>query len=272
MQCNELEAVLEQHGLGTLPADAREHLAACPACQDLLADFSAIAVAAKRIPAEVTPPDRIWISLRAQLEAEGIIRDPQAVVVPVAAPWWIGIAQAFRLRTLASVGAGLFLVVGSVYLAERPGALHSPRASRPSPSHISEAPKSVTPAPSKANPTPARNTPLSTQSARVTRPPQPRPSTTVLKPSPSENAYLGDSAAVLTQTEDALPSRELANNAMVDASLRQNLRTLNEFIAECEARLKQNPQDQLTREYLNMAYQQKAELLAAMMDTGRSEH
>lgn len=272
MQCNELEAVLEQHGLSPLPADAREHLAACTACQDLLADFSSIAVAAKRIPAEADPPDRIWISLRAQLEAEGIIRDPQPAAVSVAVPWWNGIAQAFRLRTLASVGAGLFLVLGSVYLVERPGTPNAPKVSRPSPAQASEAPKSAAPAPVKSNPAPARNTPLATQSARVTRPPQPRESTTVLKPSPSESAYLGDSAAVLSQTEDALPSRELANNAMVDASLRQNLRTLNEFIAECEARLKQNPRDQLTREYLNMAYQQKAELLAAMMDTGRSEH
>jgi ribosomal protein S15P/S13E len=50
------------------------------------------------------------------------------------------------------------------------------------------------------------------------------------------------------------------------------LRTLNEFIAECEKHLKQNPQDQLAREYLYSAYQQKADLLAAMMDSGRSDH
>ena len=84
--------------------------------------------------------------------------------------------------------------------------------------------------------------------------------------------YLGDTAGVLSQTETSLSNRELANNPTVDAALRQNLRTLNEFIAECESRLKQNPEDQLTREYLNMAYQQKAELLNAMMDSGRSEH
>jgi hypothetical protein len=138
---------------------------------------------------------------------------------------------------------------------------------------VSDTPKSTAPAPAQANPVaPLKNPPLPAQSSRVSGPPQPRESHTVLKPSPSENAYLGDSAAVLSQTEDALPRRELADNAMVDASLRQNLRTLNEFIAECEARLKQNPQDQLTREYLNMAYQQKAELLTAMMDSGRSNH
>ena len=273
MLCNELETVLEQHGLNPLPADACEHLAACPACQDLLADFSAIAVAAKRLPAEVDPPERIWVSLRAQLEAEGIIRDPQPVAVPVAMPWRNGIAQSFRLRTWASVGAGLFLVLGSIYLVEHRGAVNTAKNPQPAPTQISQTPKTFAPPSVQASPVLApKNLPRQTQSARVTPPSQPRPSTTVLKPSPSESAYLGDSAAVLTQTEDALPSRELANNALVDASLRQNLRTLNEFIAECEARLKHNPQDQLTREYLNMAYQQKAELLAAMMDTGRSEH
>ena len=94
----------------------------------------------------------------------------------------------------------------------------------------------------------------------------------MLRPSPSEEASLGETAAVLDQTERAVPRRGLTNNAAVDAALRQNLRTVNEFIAECEARLKENPRDQLTREYLSMAYQQKADLLNAMMDSGRSEH
>jgi hypothetical protein len=116
-----------------------------------------------------------------------------------------------------------------------------------------------------------KNSTHQTQSARSTAASQARPSTTVLRPSPSEDVSFGDSAAVLSQAENALPRRELANNPAVDAALRQNLRTLDDFIAECQSRLKQNPQDQLSREYLNMAYQQKAELLNAMMDSGRSE-
>jgi hypothetical protein len=183
------------------------------------------------------------------------------------------LSQLFRPGALATVAAALFLVLGGIYLVKRPGALNSAKNSSSSQTRVSETPKSAAPAPAQANSVaPLKNPPLSAQSSRVSGPPQPRESHTVLKPSPSENAYLGDSAAVLSQTEDALPRRELADNAMVDASLRQNLRTLNEFIAECEARLKQNPQDQLTREYLNMAYQQKAELLTAMMDSGRSNH
>jgi len=52
--------------------------------------------------------------------------------------------------------------------------------------------------------------------------------------------------------------------------LRDNLKKVNEFIAECERRLKEQPQDELTREYLSAAYQQKAELLSAMIERGRS--
>jgi hypothetical protein len=56
----------------------------------------------------------------------------------------------------------------------------------------------------------------------------------------------------------------------VDASLEQNLKQVDAFIADCERHLKQTPQDDLAREYLSDAYQQKAELLSAMMDRGRS--
>jgi len=114
---------------------------------------------------------------------------------------------------------------------------------------------------------------------RPTVPSTPRPSSNdTLSASPTERiqvtqpASVDDAGSVLSQAEISISRRELANNPAVDTALRQNLRTLNEFIAECKSRLKHNPNDQLTREYLNMAYQQKAELLDAMMDSGRSEH
>jgi hypothetical protein len=56
----------------------------------------------------------------------------------------------------------------------------------------------------------------------------------------------------------------------VDAALEQNLKEIDKFIADCERHLKEAPQDELAREYRADAYQQKAELLAAMMDRGRS--
>jgi hypothetical protein len=58
----------------------------------------------------------------------------------------------------------------------------------------------------------------------------------------------------------------------VDTSFRQNLQTVDEFISECERRLKEEPQDELAREYLSRAYQQKAELLSAMMEQAGSLH
>lgn len=272
MECKELEAVLAEEGLGPLSSEARHHLAVCTACQDLIADLSTIVAAAQRIPAEVNPPDRIWVSLRSQLEAEGVIREPQAVGSAPVHSWWSGFAQIFRPRALATVAATLFLIAGSIYLVQRPGMRTNKTVTNSNAPQTHPADTAVPPPSQQAAVTSPKIQAPPVRSARVTPPPQPRESHTQLMPSPSENAYFGDSATVLSQTEDSLPTRELANNAAVDASLRQNLRTLNEFIAECEARLKQNPQDQLTREYLNMAYQQKAELLTAMMDSGRSEH
>ena len=74
MQCKEVEVVLEQEGWTPLPEAARDHLAGCSACQNLVEDLTAIVATAHLLPAEVEPPARVWTSLRAQLEKEGIIK------------------------------------------------------------------------------------------------------------------------------------------------------------------------------------------------------
>jgi hypothetical protein len=63
---------------------------------------------------------------------------------------------------------------------------------------------------------------------------------------------------------------QLAGNSGVDVSLRQNLDIVDQFIADCEQRVKEQPQDDLAREYLTGAYQQKAELISVMMERARS--
>jgi hypothetical protein len=65
---------------------------------------------------------------------------------------------------------------------------------------------------------------------------------------------------------------QLASTSAVDTSFRQNLQQVDDFIADCERRVHAAPQDELAREYLYNAYQQKAELLSAMMDRGGSVH
>jgi len=266
MRCKELQAVLEGKGLGPLPLEAQEHLAECPECQDFVGDLSAIVAAARQLPAEVNPPDRVWISLRAQLAAEGIIREEPVELATHR--WWQDVSQFFQPRLLASVGAGLLVVLTGAYFAKRPGS--TPQDRPPSSPQISVSGNAPPPVPAATAPVAKTKTDFVVHRTHANAPAQPREASK-LKPSPSEIAFLGETAGVLDQAESDLRGRA-TSNAMADASLRANLNTLDEFIAECKARLAQNPQDQLTREYLNVAYQQKAELLSAMMDSGRSEH
>ena len=77
-------------------------------------------------------------------------------------------------------------------------------------------------------------------------------------------------AKVLNEQEIDLTNMQLADTTAVDASFRQNLKQVDDFIADCERRVSAEPQDDLAREYLSNAYQQKAELLSAMMDRGGS--
>ena len=212
MLCRDVEAVVEQEGLAPLPADARAHLAGCQHCQAYLADLSTIVSVAKEFPSEIEPPARIWISLRTQLELEGIIiKEPASPPAVERTSWWKGFADLLRSRTLAIAAAGsLILVAGALQLQQ----------------------------------------------------------TTVLPSPPSDPIFA--TAQALDEQEHDLTNMQLASSSPVDTSLRESLEQLDEFIADCERRVKAEPRDELAREYLAAAYQQKAELLSAMMDRGRS--
>jgi hypothetical protein len=210
MQCRDVEIVLEQEGLVPLPQAAKAHLAECSSCQDLVADLTNIVATAHLLPAEEEPPAHIWVSLRAQLEAEGIIKTP-VEIARESAPWWQSFAAFFRTRAFATAAVALLIVASAAYQLQQPAEL----------------------------------------------------------PTVPRDAF-GDTAMALNQQEQDLSNMQLASTSPVDSSFRQNLQTVDEFIAECEQRLKEEPQDDLAREYLSRAYEQKAELLSAMMDRGRS--
>src|SRR2546425_3049066 len=77
MQCHESEFVLDQRGQ-ELPAEAATHVNACKPCRALVSDLKAIDAVARELGAEpAEPPERVWLSLRAQLESEGLIRAPR---------------------------------------------------------------------------------------------------------------------------------------------------------------------------------------------------
>ncbi|HWN74582.1 MAG TPA: hypothetical protein VNO13_02495 [Candidatus Udaeobacter sp.] len=256
MHCKELESVLEAKGLAQLSKDARLHLATCGACQGLIADFNSITAAANSLPAEVNPPDRIWISLRAQLEAEGLIKEP--VEVSEKTSWWESFGAAWKPRTFAAVTAAALVLAAAVYVKRVPQNGVSDVAKKQTPVEISRPAQTQVAAVPPVTTLPAIAAPSQGSVPSKTK---------ELAPSPSESASF-----TLNQAELEVPNMQLAGNSQVDAALRQNLRTLNAFIAECELRLKQNPQDELAREYLYTAYQQKADLLAAMMESGRGEN
>ena len=237
MQCKDVELVLEQEGLEPLPEEARAHLAECRDCRNYIADLTSLVDAAKKLPSEIAPPDRVWISLRAQLEEEGIIRTPADVVPVEPASWWQSVSAFFRSRALATSMVGILIIAAAVFQIRR-DRLEPPSPAVKIASTEIAAPLSKTPAPGP----------------------------TVSEPSGEFDRTARD----LNDQEPVATGMLLASTSPVDASLRDNLKKVNEFIAECERRLKEQPQDELTREYLSAAYQQKAELLSAMIERGRS--
>jgi hypothetical protein len=204
MQCKEVAVVLEQEGWTPLPEAAREHVAGCGNCQSLVEDLTEIVATAHLLPAEVEPPARVWVSLKAQLEQEGIIKPPVAITDKVS--FWAGFQDLFRSRALATAAVGLLVVAAVTSQLQRPAA------------------------------------------------PQIE----------AHNVY-NDTALALNADEASLNQVSLSSEP-VDVSLHQNLDIVDKFIADCEQRIKDEPDDDLTREYLSGAYEQKAELISAMME------
>jgi hypothetical protein len=252
MQCKDVELVLEQEGLEPLPEEARAHLIGCRDCRNYIADLTSLVDAAKKLPSEITPPDRIWISLRAQLEEEGIIRTPADAIPVETASWWQSVSAFFGNRALATGMVGILLAAAVVFQLrrDRAGTEVPPVQTAKVQTVVAPGKKTV------AEPTAAAQT-VTAQSVAQSVPPLP-------------SGEFDRTARDLDDQEPVATGMLLTSSSPIDASLRDNLKKVNEFIAECERHLKEQPQDQLTREYLSAAYQQKAELLSAMIERGRS--
>ncbi len=77
--CNEFVSQLEGWMEGERPSGAQAHWRDCANCRALAGDLEAIREAALASAApEAEPPAHIWVSLRAQLEQEGVIRNGRA--------------------------------------------------------------------------------------------------------------------------------------------------------------------------------------------------
>lgn len=242
MQCKDVEAVLENEGFSPLPEAARAHVASCGACRTLVEDFSTIVSLAEQLPAEVEPPTRVWVSLRNQLEAEGIIKTPAEAPVAPQTFWWRNFERIFHGRAIAAA-LGLAIVAAFIVQIERTNHRPGPAPTNSSKTNVNV----VAEAPAQLQPQ---------------------------LPPPTINESLGKTGEELGRVEQnevrVVQQAGLGSQNRVDISLSQNLKSLNQFIDECQRRLKEDPNDELAREYLSVAYQQKAELLSAMLDRGRS--
>src|SRR5262245_16398314 len=114
MQCKDIEEVLEQEGLSPLPESAQAHVASCDSCRHLIEDFSAILAVAEELPSEVEPHIRVWVSLRNQLEAEGIIKTDPGQVVVSQPSWWESLTKILQGRALATAAVGLVIVIAAI--------------------------------------------------------------------------------------------------------------------------------------------------------------
>jgi hypothetical protein len=218
MQCYELEKILEQQPEGPLPDSAVAHIDDCEPCRSLLADLEAIRLAALELGAvEIAPPERIWISLRNQLEAEGLIRNPQPAPQNAMNGWW----SVFQRPALA--GAFLALLLVAAGLISFPGDLSQTSARQDVAARVG--------------------------SSLV----------------PSAQQVFNEE--VLNVSDEAVPGFPRPD-AAVTASFRRNLDLVNNLIVICEESVREQPDNDIAREYLYGAYEQKAELLATAMDRG----
>jgi hypothetical protein len=218
MQCYELEQILGEQTEGPLPDSAVVHVSDCGPCRSLLSDLEAIRLAALELSAvEIAPPERIWISLRSQLEAEGLIRKPQLSPQIAIHGWW----SIFQRPALA--GAFLTLLLAAAGLLSFRGD-------------------------------------FSQTSAR-------RDAVAPLESSLVPSAQQVFNEEVLNVTNEAVPGFPRRDPA-VTASFRRNLDLVNNLVVLSEESVREQPDNNLAREYMYGAYEQKAELLATAMDRG----
>lgn len=237
MKCAEVQRVLPEIIEDQQDSELEAHLRSCPACSELVADLKLISSEARQLSASDEPPQRVWVRIAAELRAEGLIREPGAVAPAPAATrrygwsaWWL-------------VPVAMALLAGASYLVNHKqgpqvAQQQAPPASR---TPVIEAP------PSQVQPTvaqvPAAKGPTQHKVSHRTD--------VAAAPSPEDERFLSE----VGQRAPAMR-----------ATYENQLRAVNAYIAEAQAYLDQNPDDQDARQLLMNAYQQKAMFYQMALD------
>jgi len=241
MTCKEVQKVLPEVIDEVWQAELQNHLESCPACSELVADLELIASEARQLADSAEPPPRVWLGIAAQLRAEGLIREPKAVPVPVAA--------SFRSRwsawLLVPVAAAA-LVAGGVLFTRKPA---GPVAITPKVENPAQAANNHGSAQTSQK---TANQVVADRSApRITNPPAP-------DSVPTEMVSNDDDQQFLQEVGTRAPRMK--------TTYENELRSVNSYIRDARAYVAQHPEDEDARQHLMDAYEQKAMLYQMALD------
>jgi hypothetical protein len=206
MRCDEFDAYAARWLEGERTPEAAIHLRGCTRCNARMADLELIVTAAASLP-ELDPPERVWTSLRNELEREGLLRERKSALERLRE--FILAAPRTALATgLISGLAALLLLLPQAPVGEI-----------------------------------ARNGGDNSSSWNFAR----------------VHQQLANAEAQAGQDVHF-------RDPQVAASYQQNLALVDNLIGECQRRVDEDPNDELSRQYLVTAYQQKADLLNALAE------
>lgn len=121
MNCTEFERaladIIDDESCRTV--EHHQHIESCSACENLVDELNAISEEARFLEREAEPSAQVWNSIEIALRQEGLIRGPQAVVLPISKQkkgWW-------RSVWLVPAAAALLIVFGVRYEHTAPKAL-----------------------------------------------------------------------------------------------------------------------------------------------------
>ncbi|HEV2388825.1 MAG TPA: hypothetical protein VGS20_16400 [Candidatus Acidoferrales bacterium] len=271
MNCKEFENQTEQWMEGVRSAEAHGHHLACDRCRALVEDLEAIRLAAPLLAEEVAPPERLWASIRGEIDHEMFVPQWMDGVRTAEAREHLTVCE--RCRNLVEDLDQIRAVAPQLAreLAPPPRLWASIRAQLEREELIRqpswwESLAGWFPAPSWRL---AASTAAVLALAAVTivlsgRNPRVQPK------SPdwlsTDQPELASVDIQLNHVERRAIRSLHTDDPAVGDTLEQNLAIIDRQIALCEKTLEQTPADENTSDYLYDAYRQKADLLTMIAE------
>jgi hypothetical protein len=240
MNCVEAQEVLPEVIDGSPNTEFQAHLKLCPVCSELVSDLQLISSEARQLAEADQPADRVWVRIAADLRAEGLIREPEAV--PARSVLVSNAGRRWNAWWLVPVAAAL-LAAGAYVIKPKTA-----------PQVVNNSPVTTTPqpAPQVAQEQPRVASQPAAQLAAEKSPP-------VVLPFPQEIAN--------SDQDDQQFLDEMSRQApMMRATYENQLRTVNSYIRDAEAYSRQNPGDEDARRQVMDAHQQKSMLYQMALD------